>query len=148
MAEPQECWATREDVLDACHRYEAAIPDWQCPRLFGIGLRRQGSDPWFPFVCHGDHPLPAVILATVVGHPGGSCGYELGSRELDQAINLLAPAEACRDFTHPNLTAWRLLRRKTEGLANSELVAVFDADPESITDDEGVLALRRAASQE
>jgi len=77
-------------VLDACHQYEEAISGWQCPRLFGIGLSCQESDPWFPFVCHGDHPLPAVIFATVVGHPGGSRGYELGSQELDQAINRLA----------------------------------------------------------
>ena len=147
MGETQERWTTKAEVLDACQRYEAGIPAWQCPRLFGVGLRRQGSDLWFPFVCHGDHPLPAVILATVVGHRGGARGYDLALRELDQAIALLAPAEACHDFTHPNLAAWRLIPQEAERLTDLRLVAVFDADPESATDNVDVLALRRAGCQ-
>jgi hypothetical protein len=147
MTESQERWTTKDEVLEACRRYEARISGWQCPRLFGLGLRRHGLDPWFPFVCHGDHPLPAVILATVVGHRGGTCGYDLGLQELDQAITLLAPAEACQYFAHPNLAAWRRVRLEAEGLADPRLVAVFDADPESATDNVYVLALRHAGSQ-
>ena len=147
MSEPNERWTTKEEVHDACQRHEATIPGWQCPRLFGLGLKRQSRDSWFPFVCHGDHPLPAVILAIVVGHRGGTCGHGLGLQELDQAITLLAPAEACRDFTHPNLAAWRLLRQEAEGLTDPKLIAVFDTDPESATDNIDVLALRHTGTQ-
>ena len=57
MDESPERWTTREEVLAVCASYEAAIPGWQCPQLFGVGVRRQGQSPWFPFVCHGDHLL-------------------------------------------------------------------------------------------
>ena len=144
MGESQERWGAIEEVLAVCARYEAAIPGWKCPPLYGLGLRRQEQNPLFPFVCHGDHPLPAVVLATVLGHGGGTRSYELTLKELDQAIDLLAPAEACRDFTHPNLVAWRTVRNEAVESRNPRIFAVFDADPESATNTPDVLAIREA----
>ena len=117
------------------------------PTTLRTGTQASESDSWFPFVCHGDHPLPAVILAIVVGHRGGTCGHGLGPQELDQAITLLAPAEASRDFKHPNLAAWRLLQQEAEGLTDPKLTAVFRADPESVTQNIDVLALRHAGTK-
>lgn len=77
MSRRPDRWVTREEVIAACERYEAAIPEWACPRLFGVGLRGEDEEPWFPFACHGDHPRPAVVLATVLGHSGGTNSYTL-----------------------------------------------------------------------
>lgn len=130
-------------MIAACERYESAIPGWACPRLFGVGLRVEDREPWFPFACHGDHPLPAVVLATVLGHNGGTNSYTLSLDQLDEAIERLTPAEACRGFEHPNLAAWREVR-STAVRTNGSILAVFDAEPESRTEDPTILALRLA----
>jgi hypothetical protein len=138
-----ERWVTKDQVIGVCERYEASIPGWRCPLLFGVGLQGVDEETWFPFACHGDHPLPAVILASVLGHDGGTESYTLTLDQLDEAIDRLAPAEACLDFEHPNLAAWREVREAALQTSGQTIVAVFDANPESRTADSNVLALRR-----
>ena len=145
MEDPEERWTTREDVLAARLRYESALPGWTCPRLYGVGTRQDDGDIWFPFICHGDHPLPAAVMATVCGHRSGSASYELRVDELDEAIRRLAPAEACLDWDHPNLVAWREVRQALADKPQRAVVAVFDADPQSPSDVPDVLTLRRQA---
>lgn len=140
-----EQWVTRDEVLAARLRYESAIPGWRCPRLYGLGVRKGHGDIWFPFICHGDHPLPAAVLATVCGHRSGSASYEMTVDQLDDAIRRLAPAEACTDWDHPNLAAWRQVRRSLGAEPDWGVVAVFDADPGSPSEASDVLTLRRQA---
>ena len=142
--EPAERWVTREEVLAARDRFERAIPGWERPARFGVGLQPpRRNDVWFPFVCHGDHPLPAAVLASVCRHREGATSYELTPQHLDDAIRLLAPAGACPDFDHPNLEAWRIVR-SIEGTAGGTIIAAFDVDPPPRTDDPAVAALRAA----
>ena len=136
-------------MLAARDRFEAALgPDWRRPVRFGVGLLLPGAEAaWYPYVCHGDHPLPAAVLATVCGHAGAvaeAASYELTDAELDEAISLLAPAGACPDFDHPNLAAWRTVRSLRETV-EATIVAAFDADPPPPTDDPALVGLRRPA---
>ena len=62
-----------------------------------------------------------------------------------QAIDLLAPAEACTDVEHPNLVAWRRVRGELVDRPDAQAVAVFLGDLEpSPTDGPYELLLRSA----
>lgn len=134
-----ERWATPEEIAVARARFEAAIPGWRHPEVYGVG-RRVGDGVEFARINTSLHRLPAVVLATVCGHAGGSASYMLTPADLDRAIALLAPAEADTSQPHPNLWAWREFRAT---LADAdEVVAVFDADPSQPCADPDVLAMR------
>lgn len=115
-------WSTKEEIAAALASFEEAIPGWQRPAAYGLGMSA-GEVTTFPVVNVGDHLLPAAVLATVCGHSSGTATYELSQSELERAISLLAPAEACLDYGHPNLLAWRKMRQE-----DGEAVAVFVAD--------------------
>lgn len=140
-----ERWTTREEVLAARTRYESAIPGWRRPGLYAVGTRHDDGRLRFSFICHGDHPLPAAVLATVCGHQHGSASYDLTVEQLEEAIYRLAPAEACVDWDHPNLAAWREVYRSVGDDPDQKILAVFDADPYAQSDVPEVLALRRQA---
>ncbi len=70
--------------------------------------------------------LPAAVLATVAGWPGLTGSVPLSAADLDAAIEMLAPAEACAELEHPNLRAWRYLREEI-GDAGSAVVVFLEA---------------------
>jgi hypothetical protein len=134
-----EQWRTPEELDAARVRLERAIPGWQLPAAWAIGRAGDHDTTVFEQVNVADGYLPAVVLATVVGHAHGSGSYPLTMTELDRAIAMLAPAEACTTMEHPNLTAMRTLRRE---LAPDDLaVVVFVGDLSDRTDDPGVRSL-------
>jgi hypothetical protein len=137
-----ERWETVEAIIAARDRFEAAIPGWRPPAAFGIA--RDGADgPVLVRVGTAEHRLPAAVLATVCGHLGGSGSYRLGRDDLERAIRLLAPAQACTDLEHPNLVAWQWLHAD---LAPGEsVVAVFAAALTDAPGDRYVAALLAAA---
>ncbi len=138
-----ERWETTEEIAAARQRFETAIPGWVAPMAFGIG-RLAGGQVDFARITVGDHPsLPASVLATVSGHRAGSASYRLDRGELGRAIELLAPAEACTAFDHPNLDAWRWLHGVLGG--GDVAVAVFVADLDQQCDDRHAEALRQCA---
>ena len=53
--------------------------------------------------------LPAVAVATVVGHRSGSRSYPLTASAIAEAVAMAEPAEACTEIPHPNLAALRVL---------------------------------------
>ncbi|GAA1414794.1 hypothetical protein [Catellatospora coxensis] len=116
-----EQWRTIADLDAARQRFEAAIPGWQPPAAFGIARLVSGRAV-FARVAVGDGFLPAVALATVCGHRGGSASYPLSPADLDRVIALLTPAVACTELPHPNLHAWRALRLQL-GLGEHALAA-------------------------
>lgn len=138
-----ERWETPEQIAAARARFEAAIPGWRPPHAFGVGRLTEGGVE-FARIGGAAHRLPAVVLATVCGHSGGSASYLLDVPAFDRAIALVAPAEADTSQEHPNLWAWRRLRARLA--ADDVLVAVFDADPAAPCDDPHVLAVRAAVS--
>jgi hypothetical protein len=120
---PAEQWSTKEDIAAALARFESAVPGWEAPHAYGIGLATE-DDTVFPVINVRAHYLPAVVLARVCGHRCGSAVYRLSAERLDQVIEMLAPAEACADYEHPNLQAWRRIR-KAIGDTAEYAVAVF-----------------------
>jgi len=87
-----ERWENAEQIAAARARFIAAIPGWVQPHAFAVG-RRSGGDVEFARIGTAAHRLPAVVLATVCGHSGGSASYLLDVAAFDRAIALIAPAE-------------------------------------------------------
>lgn len=138
----RERWETAEEIAAARRRFEESISGWRAPAAYGVGRIVDGEVD-FARVNSGEHPLPAVVLAVVCGHRGGSASYPLTAAGLARAIELLAPAEACTAYQHPNLWAWRRLHA---GLGDGDqVVAVFAADRETPCADPHVAALRADA---
>jgi hypothetical protein len=148
-----EQWHTRADIDAARERFERAIPGWQRPAAWAIGRAADEDTTLFERVNVGEGYLPAVILATVSGHVNGSGSYPLTIEDLDRAIEMLAPAEACTEMEHPNIQVMRSLRAdlanadsadadSADSEGDDELaVVVFVGDLSDRTDDPGVRSL-------
>ena len=126
-----ERWTTTEGIAAARERLERAIDGYERPAAYALGLTVEGDatvGEVFPRVNRGDNFLPAVVLATVCGHVRGTATYVLDEERLQEAIDLLAPAEACTAYDHPNLAAWRRLRAEVADRPDAQVVAVFLGD--------------------
>ena len=97
-----------------------------------MGLSSASSSPEWDFghvnTPGGRHGLPAVVLATLLGHDGSTDTVPLTSGVLEAAIKALEHAEACTQLPHPNLAAWRAALSDLQGNPAREVVAVFVAD--------------------
>ena len=137
-----EQWATKEEIIAARERLEAAHSGWRRPAAYGVGLVKDEGTV-FGLVNEGGNHLPAVVLARVLGHRQGTATYPVSTDLLEEAVADLAPAEACTDYDHPNLHHWReLLTRAATG--EGRLVAVFVGDRTDPPVDEHDRALRAA----
>ncbi|GAB2831234.1 hypothetical protein GCM10022221_32600 [Actinocorallia aurea] len=114
---------TAEQVHAKRAEFEAALEGYRRPAAHGIVHETDGRLEVVKVNLEGQGPLPAAVLATVTGYRSGSAALPLSAAELDRAIELAAPAEACTALPHPNLWAWRLLR-ETQG-TGGRAVAVF-----------------------
>ncbi len=126
-----ERWTTPGEIAAARGRLEDAIDGYERPAAYALGLTVSGeADPGaaFPRVNRGENFLTAVVLATVCGHVRGTATYVLDEKRLQEAIDLLAPAEACTAFDHPNLAAWRRVRADVADRPDAQVVAVFLGD--------------------
>ena len=125
-------WST-PDGLVAIREYLAArIDGWRQPVAYAVALSPASSSPEWLFA-HvnapgGRHALPAVVLATVLGHDGSTATVPLSRSQLAAAVESLAPAEACTSLDHPNLAAWREVLHELDGNPAREAQAVFVAD--------------------
>jgi hypothetical protein len=134
-----EQWSTPEQIDAARERFERAVPGWQRPAAWAIGRAVDEDTTLFDRINVAESYLPAVILAIVCGHVNGSGSYPLTVEDLDRAIEMLAPAEACTEVEHPNLAVMRRLRAD---LGDDELaIVVFIGDLSDRTDDPGVRSL-------
>ncbi len=126
-----ERWTTAGEIAAARQRMEEAIDGYERPAAFALGLTAGPGAPVgdvFPRVNRGENFLPAVVLATVCGHVRGTATYLLDGRQLQEAIDLLAPAEACTEYDHPNLAVWRQIRAASADRPEAQVVAVFLGD--------------------
>jgi fructose-1,6-bisphosphatase/inositol monophosphatase family enzyme len=142
-----------DEILAARTRFETAIEGWTPPQAHGVGLRPSTatthSPEHFPLVNAYGHRLPAVVIATVVGHTSGTAAYRLSRQDLERAIELISPAEAYVEYDHPNLWHWRdrLLPALTED-PEAEVVAVFIGDEPEQQKDPAINAFRAAFPDE
>lgn len=138
-----------DEILAARARFESAIEGWAPPAAHGVGLvpstESTPAAEHFPLVNAYGHRLPAVVMATVVGHTGGTAAYRLTRQDLERAIELISPAEAYVDYDHPNVRSWRdrLLPALTED-PEAEVVAVFIGDEPEESPDPAIDAFRAA----
>lgn|GEM_PF-601512 len=105
-----EAWSTTAEIVAARERFEREIDGWVPPRAHGTALVPAGADrvlaEHFRVVNAGDHRLPAVVLAGVVGHRRGTAVHDVPRDRLAIAVRRLAPAEPYPGG-HPNLWTWR-----------------------------------------
>ncbi len=127
-------WSTPEGLAAIRAHLAARIDGWREPVAHAVGLSPATSSPeWvFPHVNApgGAHGLPAVVLATVIGHDGSTATLDLAHGDLVAAVESLAPAEACTSVEHPNLHAWREVLAELDSNPARSAVAVFVSDLE------------------
>lgn len=123
----REQWSSRQAISDAVARFEAMVPGYLPPRAYAVGCfsPHRTTPHVVPFVSDSGRRLPAIVLARVCGHVSGSAHYHLTRDQLATAIDWLAPAQACRDYDHPNLSAWRTIAGLARESSGAEIVAVF-----------------------
>ena len=124
-------WSTPSGLAAIKDHLAAKIDGWRAPVAYAVALSPASSSPeWeFPHVNApgGSHGLPAVVLATILGHDGSTASLPLSRGELAAAVESLEPAQACPG-DHPNLAAWREVLHELDGNPAREAVAVFVAD--------------------
>ena len=98
----------RWETIEAVNAARAAMEErlgWEQPMAWGL-LTPDGAV--VRANVRGGY-LPAVAVATVVGHRSGSRSYPLTASAIAEAIAMAEPAEACTEIPHPNVAALRLL---------------------------------------
>jgi hypothetical protein len=137
-------WETADEVVAAKQAFIAAMPGFRLPVTYSVA--RCDADGAFTFAyineVGGTHELPAAVLATVCGYRDGNATVGLTRDEFAAAVELLAPAEPCKAFDHPNLWSWR--RLLAESAPDAKFVAVFvaDANAAPATDADAALRVR------
>lgn len=125
-------WSTPDGLAAIADHLAGRIDGWRQPAAHAVGLSPATSSPEWVFehvnVPGGRHALPAVVLATLLGHDGSTATLPLSRQELVAAVTSLEPAEACTSLEHPNLAAWRTVLAELDGNPAREAVAIFVAD--------------------
>ena len=142
-------WVTADEITAARDAFELAIDGWERPVAHGVGLvpsDAPGPLPeHFPLVNAEGHLLPGVVVAHVVGHASGTAAYRLTRAQLERAVAMLQPAEACEVYQHPNLWTWRdTYLPALDADPGATLVAVFLGDEPEHAQDEAIDAFRAA----
>lgn len=122
-------WRTAAEVIAAKDAIEAAMPGWHQPATYALGeLDDAGAIDWRVINHPNRHLLPAAVLGRVLGHRSGNASYSMSDAQLDEAIAMVKPAEACAEFQHPNLWGWEALRSERRAKpedARRRLVVAF-----------------------
>lgn len=142
-------WVTADEISAARDAFELAIDGWVRPVAHGVGLvpsdEAAPRPEHFPLVNSTDHRLPGVVVAHVVGHTSGTAAYRLNRAQLERAVAMLTPAEACDVYQHPNLWAWRdTYLPYLDADPSATLVAVFLGDETELVRDPAIDAFRAA----
>lgn len=121
-----ETWSTPEQFAAKLAEFEAALgAHWEHPVAWGVMHENAEGRIVVDRAEAGQqiHRLALVVLATVTGDCCGSYVARMDAAELDLAIAMLGPAEACTEYEHPNLRTWRYLREEIG--QHGTAVAVF-----------------------
>ena len=131
-----DAWRTLDEITTARDALERDLDSYARPAAYGLGIATIGPsgatlDTFFPVTNAGAHFLPSAVLASVTGYRSGTRTHVLEPTQLDTAISMLEPAEACTEMEHPNLRAWRAIRALAATPrpgGERRVVAVFVAD--------------------
>lgn len=127
-ARPEQAWPTAEELTAARLRVEALMPGYRAPAVHGTVLQHADGSTEVGAANRGEHLLPAAVLSLLVGWDGVTRTLELPGVLLARAVDLVAPAEAARDFEHPNLRSWRRTLAHLAGHAGCRALLVLVAD--------------------
>ena len=139
-------WSTPEGLAAIKDHLADRLDSYRHPVAYAVALSPASSSPeWvFPHVNTpgGTHALPAVVLATIIGHDGSTATLDLSRSALAAAVESLEPAEACTSVPHPNLDAWREVLAELASNPAREAVAVYVADLEDPVSSEADASMR------
>lgn len=106
-----------------------SMPGWQPCAAHGVVLVPPDAlgttDVRFPVVNVEAHGLPALVLGVITGRRDETTTHELDRSQLEQAVAMLAPAEAAGMYQHPNINSWRLMLDRWTVEPDAQVFAVF-----------------------
>ncbi|WP_435735765.1 hypothetical protein V5D56_13160 [Cellulosimicrobium sp. PMB13] len=123
-----QAWATREELTAARLRFEALMPGYRAPAVYGTVVHHADGTTEVGAANRGEHGLPAAVMSLLVGWDGVTRTLELPGALLARAAELLEPAEAARDLEHPNLRSWRRTLAHLAGHPGCRALVVLVAD--------------------
>ncbi len=139
-------WSTPEGLAAIRDHLAGRLDSYRHPVAYAVALSPASSSPeWvFPHVNEpgGTHGLPAVVLATIIGHDGSTATLDVSRAALEAAVQSLEPAEACTSVPHPNLGAWKEVLAELDSNPAREAVAVYVADLDDPVSSEADASLR------
>lgn len=121
-----EAWNTPELLAARTAELEARLSQhWERPLAWGVTHEDADGRIVVDRAEAGDQcDLPAMlVLATTTGDCCGDYATRIDTAQLEMAIDMLAPAEACAEYAASNLRTWRYLREEIG--AQGTAVAVF-----------------------
>ena len=139
--DPLDEWSTLDGLAAIRERLGAQIDGWEFPASYALAVDGELLHVNEP---GGVHKLPAVVLGTVLKHDGSTATIEVSRQQLDEAVNTLAPSEACTGIDHPNLAAWRRIAERLDADGSGSVTAVFVRSAEDPVGSELDAALRAA----
>ncbi len=135
-ATPSSTPYTSVDQISAAReQLESEIDGYVAPAAYAAGVATIGPsgdvlDVSYPHVNAGEHLYTAAVMAKVVGHASGTASYRITPAQIEEALAIIAPAEAI-DIPHPNAAAWRGLLEIAKAPAaggTRQLVVAFLGD--------------------
>jgi hypothetical protein len=132
-----ETWTTPEQLAAKFAEYEAALAKhWERPVAWGVMHEDADGRIVVDRAEAGERLdlLAMIVLGMVTGDCCGTYVTRLDAAELDMAIAMLTPAEACAEYELSNLRTWRYLRELIDD-EDGMVVAVFTRDID-VTDPE------------
>ena len=131
-----ETWSNPERLANKLAEFEAGLAaHWERPAAFGV-MHEDADGQIVVYRAEAGEQrdlLAMVVLAIATGDCCGTYVTRIDAAQLDMAIDMLAPAEACGDYDLSNLRAWRYLREEIgeHGTAVAGFTRAIDiTDPE------------------
>lgn len=123
--------ATVEGIHEAIDALNKKLSNFTPPLYHGSGVMSLDGEIHIEISNQSGHDFPAMLLAAICGYREGDHIYTFAVDQLELAIRLMAPAEKCRAFQHPNIAAWRRIVKTVEA-SESEQAIVFFIENEDV----------------
>lgn len=110
-----ETWSTPEQLACRLAEFEAGLAaHWERPAAWGVMHEEANGRIMVDRAEAGEQRdlLAMTVLSIATGDCCGTYVTTIDAAQLDMAIDMLAPAEACAEYELSNLRAWRYLREE------------------------------------
>jgi hypothetical protein len=120
-----------DGITAAIAALERLMPGYVRPVAHGSGILGASGRVQVEVFNRGGHDFPAMVLASICGYTAGTEVVLLSARQLELAVSVMAPAEACHAFQHPNLAAWRRILEQLRREPGAAAAVAFIGDGRS-----------------